>query len=150
MTSAEERFWKHVQKTAECWLWLGALDRKGYGKFSVRRGSWRYAHRTAWVLANGTISNGLFVCHSCDVRNCVRIEHLFLGTNADNMADCARKGRAPRGERNHSAVLTESVVREIRRRCASGETQRSVAHSYAVAQQSVSDIVNRRLWRHVP
>jgi len=86
------RFWAKVQKTENCWLWLGELVGNGYGRFYIHNGIF-VAHRMSWIIHNGPIPNGLFVCHHCDNPPCVRPDHLFLGTNSDNMKDCAAKGR---------------------------------------------------------
>ena len=87
------RFWKKVNKKAgnSCWEWT-ACKAGGYGQIYVR-GKLVYAHRLSWVWANGKIPKGLFVLHKCDNRVCVNPDHLFLGTNKDNMQDCVRKGR---------------------------------------------------------
>ena len=75
-----------------CWLWIGVKNKKGYGQYSIndRPG---LAHRKSWTIFKGEIPNKLFVCHKCDVTSCVNPEHLFLGTNKDNMKDMATKGR---------------------------------------------------------
>lgn len=92
------RFWNHVLKTAKCWWWTGALDGQGYGR--VRRDKVLHpAHRLAWIDANGPIPDGLYVCHRCDNRKCVRPDHLFLGTAKDNTQDMIAKGR----RRTHAA-----------------------------------------------
>ena len=90
----EERFWEKVQKTDGCWLWTGATIAAGYGELAVGqpRKPLR-AHRLSWEMHHGPIPEGLLVLHHCDVRNCVRPEHLFLGTHQDNMADAYAKGR---------------------------------------------------------
>ena len=79
-----------------CMLWTRAVDKKGYAIVSAGRGSRNRSvkvHRKAWELTRGEIPAGLGVLHRCDVRCCVNPEHLWLGTQKDNMQDCARKGR---------------------------------------------------------
>lgn len=87
------RFWSKVKKTDSCWLWTGALNGRGYGIFGVTHGNNMTAHRFAWLMANGSIPDGMDVCHHCDVRCCVNPIHMFVGTRSDNMRDCAEKGR---------------------------------------------------------
>lgn len=82
------RFWSKVNKTASCWLWTGAKGKWGHGSF---QGS--SAHRFAYKQLVGPIPDGMFVCHRCDVGSCVNPEHLFLGTQRDNIHDAINKGR---------------------------------------------------------
>src|SRR5438132_871214 len=101
-----EAFWKRVQKTEGCWLWTASV--KGpecpYGTFSA--GGTRAVHRISYELAFGAIPAGMFVLHDCDTPLCVRPDHLFLGTQQDNMRDMIRKGRQQHGEWHSFAILT--------------------------------------------
>ena len=87
-----ESFWSRVDKSGDCWIWTGAT-RDGYGVIRRRLAPDSGAHRVAWELTIGPIGPGLNVCHHCDVPLCVRPDHLFLGTQSDNLQDASRKGR---------------------------------------------------------
>jgi hypothetical protein len=90
------RFWSKVIKSDKCWTWTGAINKHtGYGTIGLgrRSGKTRGAHRVSWELAHGPIPEGLYVCHRCDNKRCVRPDHLFLGTAEDNAQDALRKGR---------------------------------------------------------
>ena len=100
-----------VVPETECWIWLGPKNKAGYGKISHgSRGNALnlYAHRVSWQLHYGPIPKGLIICHRCDQPSCVNPVHLFIGTQADNLADRDRKGRNPR------IRLTKSDVKYIR------------------------------------
>ncbi|MFP5379053.1 MAG: HNH endonuclease signature motif containing protein [Vicinamibacteria bacterium] len=133
-----------------CWWWTAAVDEAtGYGSFSVgRKGAQRKrgAHRFSYELMVGPVPDDLCVCHRCDNRSCVNPAHLFLGTRADNNADCASKGRTLRGEKSSNATLTEALVREIR---ATAERGVDVARRLGVSPSLVSSVRRGRSWRHV-
>jgi hypothetical protein len=89
------RFHSRIQKTESCWLWNGNKDRHGYGLIVIsgHHGRQVRAHRASWVFSNGSIPEGLFILHRCDNPPCVNPDHLFLGTQADNVKDMCSKGR---------------------------------------------------------
>jgi hypothetical protein len=91
--SAMERFVAYVQKTSGCWLWTASLTSTGYGQMMVH-GKKQKAHRVSWEIHHGPIPDGMCVCHACHNPRCVKPEHLYLGTQSDNVADMKASGRA--------------------------------------------------------
>lgn len=165
----DERFWEKVDKNGPipehlphlgpCWLWTGARNRAGYAMMGMKREGetgprrWRmlHAHRIALFLTTGEWPPA--ACHRCDNPSCVRPDHLFAGTHADNMRDMREKGRSHRprraGELSNSAKLTEAAVRDIRRRVAAGETCVALAEEYGVTNACVSHAATGRTWSHL-
>lgn len=137
-----------VAAIGPCVLWTGFLKPNGYGQRMVG-GRVILAHRHAWALVHGD-PGALCVCHRCDVRACINVAHLFLGTHADNMADMHAKGRrshvGAKGERHGRAKLTDDQVREIR---ASLESQTVIARRLGVSQSNVSKIRSGKRWVHI-
>lgn len=154
MTPSEfDRFWSKVRVGGPgCWEWRGAKKkRNGYGTARVG-GRMLPAHRVAFAMLREP-PGSLHVLHRCDNPACVRPEHLFLGTNADNVADRCAKGRSARlgGERCPSSKLTNSEVVEIRARYASGGvSQMSLAVEFGVSQRAIGFITRGRTWRDLP
>ncbi len=146
----EDRFFDYVgsKTTSGCILWKGRPDRGGYGKITNRRRTLK-AHRVAYELLVGPIPDGLDVLHHCDNPPCVNPTHLFLGTDADNVADMVAKGRHAYGERNGQSKLTAELVHEIRLRHQAGERQKDISEAISVTSACISDIVLRKRWRHV-
>jgi len=146
----EQRFYEKFEAVTEtgCWIWTGALNGGGYGSMTINSESVR-AHRYSYELHIGPIPPQMFVCHSCDVRSCVNPDHLFLGTNQDNMQDCVNKGRISRGEDRHNAKLTPDLVGEIRERYLAGETQHFLAKEYNMCQSTISRVCAEKYWSHI-
>jgi len=99
---AREYFEARVDRNGDCWTWTGSIDRHGYGKAFVG-GRFLLAHRLGWALANDKDPGALLACHRCDNPLCVRPDHIWLGSNADNQADKRAKGRNRTGYRHGSA-----------------------------------------------
>ncbi|MGH7182076.1 MAG: HNH endonuclease [Nitrospiraceae bacterium] len=145
------RFWNKVSPPNEsgCRLWLGGVDRYGYGnvgkcRLSVLIGT-RKAHRIAWIFTNGDPTPGLETLHSCDVPLCCEPSHLSEGTHQRNIADAHIRGRMPdrahlkrRGGRNHNAKLTDAHVAGIRVLLSEGKSQTRIAKCYGVHQTLIS------------
>jgi hypothetical protein len=196
-----ERFWAKVDRTertpappfahGSCWPWTAATRRDGYGVIGAddeRRTL--AAHRVAWEMRAGPPPPSMFVLHCCDVKPCVRNDdegiyevngivrprfgHLWIGTHEDNMADMARKGRAPqvlhpdrfphgddhysrmqphrlcRGSQHHRAILRDEQVIEMRALYQEiGLSQHMLARRYGISRGTVQGIVSNKIWKHL-
>lgn len=140
-----------VDPATGCHEWQGQLHSRGYGRIrkTGMRGGTTTVHRAAWELAHGPVPPGMLVCHHCDNRICCNVDHLFLGTPADNSTDMVKKGRSQRGEQSSQSKLNEQQVRRIREMRSQGMTQQAIADEFGVNRRTVQDIVSGRLWRHL-
>lgn len=143
----QERIEKYIERVpfSGCWLWLGCLNRKGYGRLNNReQGS--LAHRYSYMVFVGPIPSGLCVLHRCDVPACVNPTHLFVGTKSENNADMGAKRRSTWGARNPRAKLTDEAVRLIR---ADERRNHQIAGDFDVDASTVSLIKSGKRWAHV-
>lgn len=144
-----ERFSKRyiVNPSTGCWEWSASTN-TGYGQMRLF-GSLILAHRASWLLHFGDPADQV-VCHKCDNPICVNPQHLFLGQQADNVADMHAKGRARKrglkGEAHNLAKLTADIVRQIR---ASPLTDRELAEAYGVTRATVFDVRRGKTWKHI-
>jgi len=150
----QQKFWQKVDKQEnDCWEWQASL-RAGYGAFKVN-GKVESAHRVAYVIENGEQPENL-VLHECDNRKCVNPNHLYSGTYSDNLQDRIERtdwqpiDNVPKGEEQHDSKLTESDVKEIKKRYEhKNQTQKEIAQDFPVCRQHISDVVNGKRWAHL-
>ena len=150
-----ERFWESVEKTETCWLWSRATTH-GYGAIGegFHNGKVLLAHRVSWELHFGPIPNGMFVCHHCDNPLCVRPDHLFLGTQADNIGDAKKKGRMAVGANRNSyksprTKLSPDKVRWIKMERASGVPLTLLGRHLGVGTTTIWQVVQGKTWKWV-
>lgn len=160
------RFWSKVDRSTAsgCWYWKAGIGTDGYGKFWIA-GRSVHAHTIAYQLTYGDPPAGYAICHHCDTRPCCRPDHLFAGTNQQNMQDMIQKGRGgqgdrhwsrvkperiPRGSAHHQAKLTEAIVRTIRFERANYHTPFTVfSRRYGVTPPVIRNAAVGRTWKHV-
>lgn len=152
-TDISLRFYDKLLKDSEtsCLNWTRATNKWGYGIVGVN-GRSQLAHRVAWALKHGPIPDGMLVCHTCDNRKCCNPDHLWLGTNSENVADmkAKKRARAPRGETHKRSKLSDEAVREIRRTYLRKQvSQQALADKYGVSQVLVGMVVRGKIWTHV-
>lgn len=139
-----EKFWTRVLKSNGCWLWTGRCDEKGYGRVGFGGRANIGAHRVAWELTQGPVPLGLCVLHRCDTPSCCNPDHLFLGTNRDNVIDRHLKGRSKNLDAGHlhpKAKLTQSAVAQMRALRLCGLTQIQLAERFGISRGNVSKIL---------
>lgn len=145
------RFWSKclVKRKDECWNWIAATASEGrYGCFRYGK-TMKQAHRIAWMLHSGKYPHGICVLHKCDNTLCVNPNHLFTGTQRDNVRDMHKKGRnadsSRPGERNGNAVITQADVNKIIG-LRGKYTQREIGRMFGISQPEVCFIQKRRRW----
>lgn len=155
----KERFDNYVspEPMSGCHLWTGGVNIGGYGKFGWRCSTGQIrtdaAHRAAYVLEHGWIPWGKVVCHKCHNKLCVNPDHLYAGTQQDNINDELARGthisqstRRARGEDVASAKLREYEVKEIRKAAERGERVFNLAATYNVSLSTIYNIIRNRTW----
>ena len=146
----EERFSAYtVEKKDGCWKWIGYLDPNGYGRLNIKNVP-ILAHRISYQLYRGGIPKGMSICHKCDNPFCVNPDHLFLGTQKDNMDDMINKGRdhkrGMKGSEHPRSKLDEEKVKLIR---LSSKTDMQLSIEYGVSRSVIYDAKHRNTWKHV-
>jgi len=140
-----------VMPRSQCHVFIGAKGQMGHGMIAIggygKEGRRKImAHRAAWELVNGPIPSDLCVLHKCDNPSCCNVNHLFLGTKADNSADMVSKGRQKKGSELPQAVLTALDILNIRE---SNLSQSELARRYEVSQPNIWSIIHRKTWTHL-
>lgn len=133
----------------DCWVAVGSKHNFGYGWINVsekKETNNRCAHVVSWELEHGPVPSGLYVLHRCDYPPCCRPDHLFLGTQQDNMDDKVAKDRQLRGEQIPQSKLTEEDVRRIRK---DDRSHLEIAADYGVSHHAIANVKSGKSWKHV-
>lgn len=150
LSDIKEFFYSKCIKAPDgCWYWNLSLDSAGYGLFQSVGKKYK-AHRFSYWISKGEIGD-LCVCHSCDNRNCVNPDHLWLGSEKDNYDDMVNKNRRVilRGIRHGCHRLKENQVLEIKRKLRNGVKPRHVAIVFGISDSAIFDIKAGRTWGHI-
>jgi len=149
----EKRFWEKVDKRDdnECWEWKAGINSTGRGIFQYG-GKAIHAHRFSWMLANGKIPDGAFICHTCDNGKCVNPKHLFIGNALINNRDCFAKRRHPilRGEKDPKSKLNNEKVLKIVELYKSGDySQYQLGEMFGVSRSGILTILRGNSWAEI-
>ncbi len=152
-----KRFWDKVNKTDSCWLWTRCVNESGYGVF-CNSGKTILAHRYSYQICKGDIPEGLLICHTCDVRECVNPQHLYAGTHIQNMKDMVDRGRQGgnkkgnkgqnKGEKCGAAKLKDSDIQNIRD-LYNDFTCLEISRKYNVCSETIRSIISKKTWAHI-
>lgn len=161
---ANEKLWRKIKinPVTDCWEWQGAYSSGKYGCIR-RKGKTMRTHRLFFEIFKGAIPKGLYILHTCDNTKCCNPEHLYAGTQLDNMSDMDKRGRRnpPRGDRNAMRInslkgekngrskLKEADISQIRRLLSEGKTKSLIAKMFGVSRMPITGIANGQNWSHV-
>lgn len=142
-------FYFYVDKSGDCWNWIGTKNQWGYGRFT-RNYKQVFAHREAYEMEFGKLEPGSVVLHKCDNPGCVRPDHLFLGSHSSNQADKVSKNRQAKGSKIGSSVLKEGQVIEIRKKYSFRKVAyKDLAVEYGVCKDTIQKAVRGINWGHL-
>src|SRR3990167_4964367 len=149
-----KRFWRNVSKSKFCWNWVGLVNshpnKGGYGYMTFGGHRKLKSHRLSWEIHRGKIPKEMCVLHHCDNRRCVNPNHLFLGTQADNLTDRLKKCKYAVGENHPSSKFTESQVKEmIRLYRIVGWTAKIVGKFFGTSEAYIWNLMNGRAWKYL-
>lgn len=147
-----DKFYSRIEfrDNSDCWWWTGPKTPSGYGCFAPKHKVMYSTHRLAWEINKGPIPTGMHICHICDNPPCVNPDHLFIGTNQDNVNDRVAKGRQQRGQSHGQSILTEDHITQIRALVHYGVKQTTLARMFGVKRSTVNEAVLYHTWRHIP
>ena len=151
ISTPKQVFDRYTIPSDGCWNWNGYRNKTGYGftRIGGRGSKGILAHRLSWVLHHGEIPEGLHVLHKCDNPSCVNPNHLFLGTNLDNIKDRTAKGRsshwisfAKRCDCPNTRVQDFQILEMIERKKL-GEKIKDIASIYKVTTSWASRLMSK-------
>ena len=137
------RFWNSVDKTGECWLWTGYLQKQGYGQTIYPGGKSILAHRLAWLLTHGDLPSAeQLLRHKCDNPRCVRPDHLEVGDAASNATDRVQRGRSTQAKLAPEQVQAIRLQRE--------QSPAAIALEYGISESTAWKILHGHAWKSLP
>lgn len=146
----EDKFWRYVDKKGvnEWWNWLGNIVANGYGRLYYNNKSF-HVHRLSYIIHFGEIDEGKCVCHKCDNKKCINSNHLFLGTQQDNIKDRDMKNRQAKGETSGKSKLTNEIVQIIREKYTNNRNLRIIdlAKEYKLDRHTIGLVINNEIWK---
>jgi hypothetical protein len=142
-----EKIEKHITRIPEsgCWIWMSTIENSGYGRVCDGKKPF-YAHRVAYEQKYGSIPNGKMALHHCDIRCCVNPDHLFIGSQKDNMIDKMLKNRQAKGEKHGNSRLTESQALEAK---FSSEKPEVLAKKFGYSASGIRQIKAGTAWKYL-
>jgi|SRR5882724_1180439 len=155
VTPLADRYWAKVIKTSihtdDCWGWSGYCDPNGYGRLGAERSrKVLLAHHVSWdIHFPDNPRTTLNICHKCDNPPCTRPDHLFLGSQVENIQDMIKKGRGAKGIRHFNVKLLETDVRLIRTQYDAKVKRSDIAQQFNVSAGTVTRIGKRQGWTHI-